>query len=64
MRRQFDLLTVLRTPYRYDEMQKNYFIINSFDELFKLVSVDLKEIFREAKAKGVLLEEEMDIRSC
>lgn len=63
-RRQFDLLTVLRTTYRYDEMQKDYFIINSFAELFALVSADLKEIFKEAKAKGVITKEEMDVRSC
>lgn len=64
MRRSFDLLTVLRTTYRYDEMQKNYFIINSFDELFNLVSVDLQSVFKEAKSKGVITEEEMDVRSC
>lgn len=63
-RRDFDLLTVLRTPYRYDEMQKNYFIINSFEELFDLVSVDLKEIFQKAMEHGVITEEESDIRSC
>lgn len=61
---EFDLLTVLRTTYRYDEMQKVYFIINSFDELFNLVSVDLREVFKEAKAKGVITDEEMDVRSC
>ncbi len=60
----FDLLTVLRTTYRYDEMQVNYFVINSFDELFSLVGQDLREIFKEAKAKGVITQEEMDVRSC
>lgn len=63
-RQPFDLLTVLRTTYRYDEMQKDYFIINSFEELFALTNVDLKEIFKEAKAKGVITKEEMDVRSC
>jgi phenylalanine-4-hydroxylase len=64
LRRPFDLLTVLRTPYRYDEMQKNYFVINSFEELFNLVSVDLKEIFKKAMEHGVITEEESDVRSC
>lgn len=64
VRRPFDLVTVLRTSYRYDEMQKNYFIINSFADLFNLVSVDLRAIFIEAKQKGVITEEEQDIRSC
>lgn len=63
-RKPFDLLTILRTTYRYDEMQKTYFVINSFDELFQLVSVDLQSAFKEAKAKGVITEEEMDVRSC
>lgn len=63
-RQNFDLLTVLRTTYRYDEMQVNYFIINSFDDLFALVREDLREIFKEAKAKGVITHEEMDVRSC
>jgi len=64
MRRNFDLLTVLRTPYRYDEMQKGYFIINSFDELYALVNKDLRSIFKEAKDQGVITEEETDVRSC
>jgi phenylalanine-4-hydroxylase len=32
----FDLEKVLHTPYRYDEIQKCYFIINDMAELFKL----------------------------
>jgi phenylalanine-4-hydroxylase len=63
-RQKFDLLTVLRTTYRYDEMQKNYFIIDSFEDLYQLMSVDLRSIFREAKQKGVITDEEMDVRSC
>jgi phenylalanine-4-hydroxylase len=64
MRQQFDLMTVLRTTYRYDEMQKNYFIIDSFKYLFDLVSIDLREIFKEARAQGVIIAEEIDVRSC
>lgn len=64
VRESFDLLRVLRTPYRYDEMQKNYFIITSLEELFNLVNEDLREIFKEAKAKGVITENEGEMRSC
>lgn len=64
VRENFDLLTVLRTPYRYDEMQKRYFIIDSFEELFSLVSQDLREVFKEAKAKGVITENQEEMRSC
>lgn len=65
VREAFDLLTILRTPYRYDEMQKKYFIINSFDDLFGLVNTDLRSAFSEAKRHGLILEEEeSDVRSC
>jgi len=65
VRETFDLLTILRTPYRYDEMQKKYFIINSFDELFELVNTDLRMAFSEAKRHGLIIEEEeKDMRSC
>lgn len=63
-RQAFDLMTVLRTAYRYDEMQKNYFIIDSFESLFKLVSADLRAAFKEAKERGVIVAEEADVRSC
>lgn len=65
VREVFDLLTILRTPYRYDEMQKKYFIINSFDDLFALVNTDLRAAFSEAKRHGLIIEEEEnDVRSC
>jgi phenylalanine-4-hydroxylase len=64
IRQQFDLVTVLRTPYRYDEMQKKYFIIDSFEQLYSLVNADLKDIFNEAKKQGVIEEDMPDVRSC
>lgn len=63
-RHEFDLVKVLRTDYRYDEMQRNYFIINSFEELYHLVSVDLRNVFKEAKKKGVIPLEREIVRSC
>lgn len=60
----FDLIRVLRTPYRYDEMQKNYFIIDSFEQIFDLLNVDLKEVFNEAKEQGIIEESLPDVRSC
>ncbi len=32
----FDILTCIRTPYRYDIMQYKYFFIQDFDELFSI----------------------------
>lgn len=64
LREQFDMLTVLRTPYRYDEMQKKYFIIDSFDDLFALINTDLRAVFNEAKRCGLIETDESDVRSC
>lgn len=66
-RQHFDLMTVLRTPYRYDELQKKYFVIDCFQNLFDLLKTDLKDIFAQVKELGVFdvndpnLE---DVRSC
>ncbi len=54
-RNAFDLLTILRTPYRYDEKQLSYFIINKFDDLYKLVYQDkLLQAFEQVKKLGLL----------
>lgn len=55
LRHKFDLIEVLRTPYRYDEKQRIYFIIDSFKSLYDLVSGDkLKIAFDKAKELGPL----------
>ena len=69
-RKPFDLLEVLRMPYRYDQLQKTYFIINSFDELYNMINSNLNEVFKEAKALGMLPDpfvenyDPDDVRSC
>lgn len=45
----FDVMEVLRTPYRIDIMQPVYFIIDSFDVLFQLTDMDLIDMIHEAK---------------
>jgi phenylalanine-4-hydroxylase len=61
----FDLLTVLRTPYRYDELQNTYFIIDSIDTLYNLLSDNLLDAFHQARELGMLAPEELDeLRSC
>jgi phenylalanine-4-hydroxylase len=64
MREKFDLIQVLRTPYRYDEMQKKYFIIDSFDDLFAIAHTDLPAVFKEARKLGVITDAESDVRAC
>jgi phenylalanine-4-hydroxylase len=68
-RKPFDLLEILRTPYRYDQLQKTYFIIQSFDALYDMINQNLTEVFKEAKALGMLPDpfaphDPNDVRSC
>ena len=38
----FDLLTVLRTPYRIDIVQPVYFVIDSFEQLASSIYCDMR----------------------
>ena len=47
----FDLQRVMRTEYRIDDFQQNYFVIPSFDELLRLtVETDFAPLYEELKA--------------
>ncbi len=52
IRKPFDPIEVLRTPYRIDIMQPIYFVIDNFDTLFHLTSVDLISLIHEARELG------------
>ena len=52
-RKPFDVMEVLRTPYRIDIIQPIYFVIDSFDVLFQLTEMDLLGLIREARALGM-----------
>jgi len=52
-RKPFDVLEVLRTPYRIDIMQPIYFVIDTFDVLFNVIEMDLLGLIREARAMGM-----------
>ncbi len=46
----FDLARVMRTEYRIDDFQQNYFIIPSFDELLRVtVETDFAPLYEELK---------------
>ena len=49
----FDVMDVLRTPYRIDVLQPIYFVIDSFDVLFNLVDMDLLGAIQEARHLGM-----------
>jgi phenylalanine-4-hydroxylase len=50
----FDLMQVLRTPYRIDILQPQYFYIQSIDELFDIANEDIMGAVAEAKKLGLL----------
>ena len=52
--RDFDLLEVLRTPYRIDILQPVYFVIDGFGQLGAALDADLAETLDRARAEGEL----------
>ncbi len=52
LRKPFDVIDVLRTPYRIDIVQPVYFVIDDFEVLFHLTDMDLLSMIKEARALG------------
>ncbi len=48
----FNTLSVLRTPYRIDIMQPLYFVIDDFQDLFKILDQDILNLLDEGKRLG------------
>lgn len=48
----FDVLTVLRTPYRIDIIQPLYFAINDFSDLFSILDQDILGLLSTSKTLG------------
>ena len=53
-RKPLNFLDALRTPYRYDEIQKLYFYIDSLDYLYQFQELDLNELLRKTTELGDL----------
>ncbi len=52
-RRTFDIVDVLRTPYRIDIMQPIYFMLNKLDDLDSLRELDIMVLVEQAKSLGL-----------
>lgn len=52
MRAIYDPVVVMRTPYRIDQMQPIYFVIDSYKQLYDLMSEDFGPILKEVKRLG------------
>lgn len=53
IRKRFDPLNALRTPYRIDIKQPIYYVIDNFDILFELIEMDLFSLIKQAKTLGM-----------
>lgn len=51
--RAFDLLDVLRTPYRIDHIQPIYYVIDHLDTLFDIVNSDIMSVVKQAMSLGM-----------
>jgi len=54
LRRPFDPIEALRTPYRIDIYQTVYYILDRMDDLFELAEADLLKLIGQARALGPL----------
>lgn len=52
IRRPFDPIDALRTPYRIDIYQTVYYVLEHMDDLFELAHADLLAMIRKARALG------------
>ncbi len=50
----FDLRRLMRTRYKIDSYQANYFVIDSFDQLFEATAPDFTPIYRDVRSQPVL----------
>lgn len=51
-RESFDALTALRTPYRIDIPQPLYYVLDRFEDLFKILDMNILHLLEESKALG------------
>lgn len=52
LRKPFDTLTALRTPYRIDIPQPLYYVLNRFEDLYRILDQDLMSLLEESKELG------------
>jgi len=55
----FDLIRMMRTNYRYDDLQRTYFVIDSFEELFEKTKPDFTDYYSIVKSQPEIGEFEL-----
>ncbi|NBO19307.1 MAG: phenylalanine 4-monooxygenase [Proteobacteria bacterium] len=58
-RLKFDLIRMMRTNYRYDNLQRTYFVIDSFEQLFEETRPDFTEYYAHVKSQPDIGEFEL-----
>ncbi len=53
LRRPFDIVDALRTPYRIDIMQPLYYVIEDLRQLFEMTQRDIMDLVQQAKHMGL-----------
>jgi phenylalanine-4-hydroxylase len=53
-RKTLDFLEAMRTPYRYDEIQKLYFYIESMEQLYEFQHIDFETLLQQTSELGDL----------
>ena len=54
LREPMDVLKALRTPYRIDIMQPQYYILDQFNDLFDITQMDIMSLVSQAMQMGLL----------
>ncbi len=52
-RRTFEIIDILRTPYRIDILQRVYFVLESLEQLFEIANRDLIALIKKARTIGL-----------
>lgn len=52
-RREFNIIDVLRTPYRIDIMQPIYYVLENIEQLFDIANMDIMSAIKKAKSLGL-----------
>lgn len=58
-RLKFDLMRMMRTDYRIDDLQKTYFVIDSFEQLFEETRPDFTDNYTKLRALPLIGEKEI-----
>lgn len=60
-RLEFDLTRIMRSDYRIDDVQKTYFVIDSFEQLFEATKPDFTDLYSKVKSMPEIPDGQLDL---